>query len=278
MKFLIIGNSVEETVIRSETGLHRVHIGGVGAIMARELALSAPDAEVTFLTAAAPGRPTANITLGMTKNGVRNVHTPRGHRPQTRRAQARITTVAGNPVSAKGDWPPMPSISPDIPGLAAEHDWTLITANLAQQDLKMAAAYSNNLAINATTKNHAKRIPAVESPSIVTMNRSEATELAASLRTHIGLDLKEATHARTLMITMAAKGRILYHLDDEPLHSPAPQPPAGTDFIGAGDAATAGLVYAIAHHLDIDATINQFILNILHRNALAYRSPAPNPA
>ena len=278
MKFLVIGNSVEEIVTRSETGRHRVHIGGVGAIMARELALSAPDEHVTFLTIAAPGRPTDNIKIGMAMNGVNQVSIPRAYRTLTRKSRARITTTGGNPVSAKGDWPPMPSISPDIPGLAAVHDWTLITANLAPQDLEKAAAHSKNLAINATTKHHAKGILAVDNPSVVTMNSQEASLLAASLGTHPGPGLKKATHARTLMITMGAKGRVIYHLDDEPRHAPAPKPPSGTDFIGAGDAATAGLVYAIAHRLDIDATVDRFILNLLQRNALAYQSPAPNPA
>ena len=45
----------------------------------------------------------------------------------------------------------------------------------------------------------------------------------------------------------------------------------GTDFIGAGDAATAGLVYALAHRLDLKETVDEFIKNLMERNAKGYR-------
>ena len=273
MKFLVIGNSVEETVTRTETGQSRRHIGGVGAIMARELALSGPDAEVTFLTTAAAGAPTEAIRQGLTADGVHKVLVPQGYPPQTRRAQATIFTRRGNPVSARGDWPPIASISPQIAKLAAQHDWTLVSANLTTQDLRMAAAHSPNLAFNGTTKKHALRITSIDNPAVVTLNHSEAAALAKALDTNATYGLKRATNAGTLMITMGEFGRSLYHLDEPPFHSSAPKAPANTDFIGTGDAATAGLVYALAHSLDINETpetVDRFIINLMERNAHGY--------
>lgn len=277
MKILVIGNSVEETIVRAETGEIRKHIGGVGAIMARELALSGgATAEVTFLTTTAPGQPALNILQAMEAAGV-NTHIVNGHPPQTRKAQARITTRNGGPVSANGDWPPMPSLSPHIESMAPEHDWTIVTANLTAHDLRTAETSSPNLAVNATSKHHVKRIPMLKRPTVATMNNMEASALVKAMKTSSGTALRQALHADTLMVTLGAKGRIIHRQDMPSQVTEAPPAPENTDFIGAGDAATAGLVLALACNLDLKATVDSFITQLMERNAQAYTQD-PKPA
>ena len=272
MKFLVIGNAVEETIVRKETGQTRTHIGGVGAIMARELALSGEDAEVTFLTTATPGQPSRNIARQLSELGI-FTNVMNGRPPQIRRAQARIVTQRGNPVSAKGDWPPMPSITPAVTRMARQNDWTIITANLTGQDLQAAAANCNNLAANATSKHHVLKLPRIQPLGAATMNQAEAATLMAHMGLRTARELREALGLQTLMITHGASGRTVHQAGEEPRKYPAPPAPPQTDFIGAGDAATAGLVYALAHGLDTGPTVDRFILKLMERNAEAYENP-----
>ena len=75
---------------------------------------------------------------------------------------------------------------------------------------------------------------------------------------------------QTTMVTNGAKGRVIHHAGKSPRHAAAVKVPPGTDYIGAGDAATAGLVHAMAHELDQDETVDRFIADLLARNAAGY--------
>ena len=269
MKILVIGNSVQESVVRSETGEFRTHTGGVGAIMARELALSEHDLQVTFLTNSPAGNPAQAISAAMEPLGIKTIVT-HGKPPQLRPARARIITRNGNHYSANGDWPPMTSMSPEIERLAPQHDWTVITANLPTKDTRTAERLSQHIAVNATTTHHAKNIKTLNHPTVATMNEAEATQLLKTTGAKTGTALREALNAETLMITRGPKGRATHRRGLPPQLDQAPSPPPNTDYIGAGDAATAGLITAIALNLDISATVDDFINNLMLRNAQSY--------
>ena len=93
MKYLVIGNAQMETITQSETGLSRDHVGGVGAIMARELALAG--ANVTLVTTAPSGPATREVQEAIEDSGIKPLVIP-GNPPQTRRGYAHITTHKGN--------------------------------------------------------------------------------------------------------------------------------------------------------------------------------------
>ena len=263
MKFLVIGNALEESVSRTEDSRTRRHIGGVGAIMARELALAG--AEVTFLTTAPEGEATDRINTGMNVHGVNTVITP-GSPRQTRASSATIYTRNGCPVRAKGYWAYMGGLTGDMNRIMSQHHWTLISLNLQEQDLR-ACADAPNLIINATSKKLAARMHIPGRAKACTMNEQELRELKAQ---HRDRSLHEATGAQTIMATLGQKGWKMKHQGGEELRHPTVSVPEGTDFIGAGDAATAGLAWALANELDVPETVNQFISDLLHRNAKAY--------
>ena len=281
MRFLVIGNAVEERVIRAETFNQRRHIGGVGAIMARELALSGDQGDdVTFLTTGAPELSRKAIRDRMSAYGIETI-VSRGHPPQTQRAVARISTRNGNPVGASGNWPTMPSLEREVRDLAPKHDWTIVTANLASKELRAAAETSQNIAVNATSKYYVTRIPVVTHPRVVTMNNMEAIAINRRLKAKDHSGLRMMLGAQTLMVSEGAEGLRIHQEGQQTLKLRAPAAPPNTDFIGAGDSATVGLVYAIAHNLDLADTIRVFIQSLTLRNANDYKTAArkaPTPA
>lgn len=268
MSFLVIGNWVKETVVREEDGATRTHTGGVGAIMARELALAG--AEVTFLTTAPEGH------IEETRKSLHPSITPivlPGHPPQSHAAAVTITTRNGNPQKYQGNWAQMGQIAPHIEKLVPQHDWTLISLNLKKHDLETLFYSKSKVAVNATTTNLVKKVPLIPYQAIYTMNQREATTLAKELGIHAHEDVRDAIGAKALMLTRGRSGRSLYRENHPDHHWPAIPAPPGTDFIGAGDAATAGLVYATAMDLDPGKTVDTFIASLLASNAQAYAKP-----
>ena len=269
-RFLVVGNALAETIRRTQDGAGRRHVGGVGAIMARELAHAGAD--VTFLTTAPAGRHAGKMQAALEKRGVKPVILP-GAPAQTTEGQATIMVKNGGPLRAKGNWPRMGGLRKEIAELAPEFDWTLVSMTLSDQDLREAAGSSPNLAVNATAKSMAGRIPSIGPHRISTMNEQERAALMNSpAPSRRGKDLRQVTGAETVMVTMGRRGRRIYLPDGTSEEAPAGPVPEGADFIGAGDSATAGLVYATALGLDIGETIDRFISELMRRNAQAYRA------
>ena len=265
MKFLVIGNALPERVTRQETRQHRYHTGGVAGIMARELALAGD--QVTLLTGAPPGAHTANLEENLSTLGITPVIVPQ-ITADRREPGVNILTKNGNPIRAVGHWPRLASMAPLIAGLTREHEWTLISLNITPEDRMAALRNSEHLAVNATTRNLATQAVALKGQRLLTMNHQEVQAIMA--RARAGQSLHDATGARTTMVTNGTKGRINHDVGSSPRPAAAVKVPPGTDFIGAGDAATAGLVHAMAHKLDQDDTVDRFITDLLSRNAAGY--------
>ena len=71
---------------------------------------------------------------------------------------------------------------------------------------------------------------------------------------------------------LGRRGRAVHHADGSAKTHPALPAPAGVDFIGAGDAATAGLALALSQGLDLEETVDQAISGLLERNAGGYQN------
>ncbi len=269
MSYLVVGNALTETIIRSQDGAQRQHTGGVGAIMARELALTG--ARVTLLTTAPQGDAARQIQADLEKHGMTPIVVP-GQPARVWAGWAEIITRRGGPVRASGSWPRMGGLQKQITELAPEHDWTLISLNIMPQDLQAARKLAPNLAVNATSKGLAVRMAKTGEHQLATMNRDEARKLMAHLGTESHAGLPRALRANTVMVTLGRRGRIIHHADGSAETHPAVPAPAGTDFIGAGDAATAGLVLALSRGLDLGETVDQAISGLLERNAGGYRN------
>ena len=146
--FLVIGNAIDETVARTEDGAIRTHAGGVGAIMARELARHS--AHVTLLTTALPGPALERIRSHMARTGAELVAEP-GHPPQRSHAQVRIRCRRGEFAGASSQWARMGGLARRIQEMAPSFDVTLISLNLLPEDLETALSCSRSIVANATS-------------------------------------------------------------------------------------------------------------------------------
>lgn len=268
MKFLVIGNAVQEAVRREEDGNCRYHTGGVGAIMARELALAG--SEVTFLTTAPAGAPTKRIKDRMGQYGASCRIVP-GDPPQQNESKVTIHVSHGRPVRATGQWARMGGLREHIEELAPKHDYTLTSMNPRLEDLKEALERSNRLITNATTNRLAKTLPELKGQYAATMNQAECQSVMQALSQGQPEHLPNHMGAQLVMVTQGAQGKTILKPDEPPSHTPAPTPQKNTDFVGAGDAATAGLAYALAHDLNIHETVDRFVTSLMERNAQGYR-------
>ena len=268
MSYLVIGNAINETVIRTEDGAKRRHTGGVGAIMARELALNGQ--EVTFLTTAPTGTAAREMEKDLAKGRLRPVIVP-GNPAQRVDGKVQVQVTKGEPVTFFGHRPRMTGLAEEIRQLAPLHEWTLIALTLTDQDLAAVSSLANNLAVNATAKQLVHRIKKVPRLAALTMNRNEYALLAKTGISHAAPeDLPMKFKGATVMITRGARGRSVYAPATPPNHRPAPELAAGTDYIGTGDAATAGLVHAMNAGEDHGELIDAYIRNLGSRNAQGY--------
>ena len=273
MKYLVLGNAQMETITQSETGLSREHLGGVGAIMARELALAGAD--VTLMTTAPQGPPTHEIEEMARTSGITPLVFP-GDPPQAKRGYAHIRTKNGNFRWVKGDWPRM--------GVLGEHiaqvkpDWTLVALHLHPKDLTILGKTPGKKAVNATSKKHALMIPHTPNQSVYTMNSGEARALMTEMDVTHENNLPWALGADTVMVTKGARGRVTHSFGRPTIWNDPVPVPKGTDFIGCGDAATAGLVFALAQGLDPQETVDRFVTDLMQRNADAYTHVKTSPA
>ena len=265
MKYLVLGNAQMETITQSETGLSREHLGGVGAIMARELALAGAD--VTLMTTAPQGQPTEEIEESARKNDITPLVFP-GNPPQAKRGYAHIKTQNGSLRWVNGDWPRMGALGKHITQVRPE--WTLISLQIHPKDLAVIRNAPGKKAVNATSKRHALIIPRLVNQSVYTMNAGEAKTLMSEMDINREEDLPRVLGADTVMVTKGPRGRVTHGFGKPTQWDDPVAVPQGTDFIGCGDAATAGLVFAIAEGLDPQKTVDRFVTDLMERNAQAY--------
>ena len=177
--FLVIGNAVAETVTRTEDGAVRAHAGGVGAIMARELALAG--ANVTLLTTAIPGPALDDLRQHLAEAGVR-LDANTGDPPQRMHGQVHIRCRRGEFAGASGEWVRMGGLGRRITEIAPDYGITLVSLNLMPGDLQAAVKHSRRLIANATSPKLASRLLRLKGLTAATLNTREMGALGPHFR------------------------------------------------------------------------------------------------
>ena len=293
---LVIGNAIPERVRRAESGAEGLRLGGVGAITAGALAEGAGQGggggggdggggvAVTLLAVVSddgPGR-TAQELLGQQGYAVR-------------RAAALGTAGYSRSVTIRGEAQETDGVYPTITwseiGAAVEeelaseqYDWVAADCNLNGEALFELARRvpAGRLVINGTADDRCERIMATipYSKGAVTLNRSEAAVLLrrASIFTRgvvklsilrgDAVALARRLNAERLLLTLDAEGWMLVAGGAAFQHRAAAAP-ADSDFIGAGDAATAGLIGALATGAPLAPAIADAIARRLEGNRMS---------
>ena len=270
---LVIGSAIPETVRRSETGASALRIGGVGAIMAQELHRSGLDVALLTLTSDdAPGRTAQNL-LRQQPFAVHTAAAAAGTVGYTD-----VLTTAGEPRELDALYPTISWVEINAAAIALipQHDWVAADCNLDASALREIAQRTPpvRLVLNGTAPDRCDRILATADypKAAVTLNRNEAAILYRQTRTANPDELARHLNAQYLLITHDADGWLLT-TDGQTICRPAVPVPPDTDFIGAGDAATAGLLCAIAAGQPPADHINPAIARRL-QYATACRQPA----
>ena len=300
---LVIGNAIPERVRRAESGGEALRLGGVGAITAGALAEAAGQGggggddgssdgcgdggegvAVTLLAAVSDDGPgmTAQELLGQQAYAVRRAAA------QGTAGYSRSVTVRGEAQETEGVYPTI--TWSEIGAAVAEelaserYDWVAADCNLNGEALFELARRvpAGRLVINGTADDRCERILATipYAKGAVTLNRSEAALLLrrtgifkkGSGRRSIADDdavaLARRLNAQRLLLTLDADGWMLAAGGAAFQHRSAAAP-ADSDFIGAGDAATAGLVGALATGAPLAPAIADAIARRLEGNRMS---------
>lgn len=268
---LIIGNAIPETVRRNATatGPATIRIGGVGAITAQELHRTGLDtALLTTISDDAPGQTAQNLL----RQQPFAVHTAPAAGTV---GYTDVLTTAGEPQELDAVYPTISwhEISAAAIALIPQYDWVAADCNLDAAALREIARRTppGRLVINGTAPDRCDRIlTAADYPkAAVTLNRSEAAILYNLTQTANPVALAHQLNTQHLLITKDANGWQLISPNGVITHHPAIPAPPDTDFIGAGDAATAGLLYALAAGQPPTDHINPAIARRLQHNCLS---------
>lgn len=272
---LIIGNAIPETIRRAETGASILRIGGVGAITAQELHRCGLDVALLTLTSDdAPGQ-TAQSLLRQQPFAV---HTT----PAAGTAgYTEVLTTGGEPQELDCEYPTITwnEIGNSAVALIPQYDWVAADCNLDANSLREIAPRipPGRLVINGTAPDRCRRILSTTdyTKAAVTLNRTEAAILFDLTATGVdAVALARQLNTQHLLITHDADGWLLVAAgdgDNDGIISryPAVPVPPDTDFIGAGDSATAGLLYALATGQEPATHINPAITRRLQHNRLS---------
>ncbi len=264
--YAVIGNCVNETVVRQEDGMSRTHLGGTAAIMARMLA--GAGAAVTLYTNGSGSESGDGFTLRrMERRG-----------PET--GSANITVRRGECVQARGKWPKLPRLAAAEMSDLLDHDWVVLTGAEHQDDAMVICTAARGLSLGVCSERSVGSLaPATRHKGkvqyrVAAMNAAEA---GAFMSRHGDAgrsdELRNLLQADELLVTHGAEGWSLLNGANGNVESEAPAPPPGTDFVGAGDSALAGLTLAAAEGLDRRETVNRFIRTLMESNVAGYGHP-----
>ena len=259
--FLVIGNVVDETIVR-EDGCIRRHVGGVAGIMARELGRQGAD--VTLLSAVESCQRQV-LADRLAADGVR-CRFVAGDPPQLKRSAARITTLRGEQHRTQGSFPAPASTARQLAEMAPHVDLILAGMYLHPADTAELGRHPGKVVANATTTRLARRMRQIPGLAAATLNQQELAELEPTANAEQG----PSSLAKTVLVTLGPAGYRL-HEKGAVRHGKAPPPPEGADFIGAGDAMTAGLAWALATGRAPQPAMRRFLVRLLQANADSYR-------
>lgn len=268
---LIIGNAIPETVRRAATGAGptALRIGGVGAITAQELHRCGLDtALLTVVSDDAPGQTAQNLL----RQQPFAVHTVPAAGTV---GYTDVLTTNGEPQELACEYPTIAwdEISAAAIALIPQYEWVAADCNLDAAALQEIAHRTppHRLVINGTAPDRCRRILSTTDypKAAVTLNRSEAAILYQLTQTPNPVELAARLNTQHLLITQDANGWRLLSPNGSIVHHPAVPVPPDTDFIGAGDSATAGLLYALAIGQPPADHINPAIARRLQHNRLS---------
>lgn len=267
-RILVIGNAMPETVRRAETGASALRIGGVGAIMAQELHRCGLN--VTLLAAVSddePGRASQNLLQ-------RQPFAVSAAPAAGTAGHTDVLTTAGEPHEVDALYPTISwaEIGAAADHLIPQHEWVAADCNLDSGALRRIArrARPGRLVINGTAPDRCHHILSTGDfpKAAVTLNRDEAGRLRRLTNSDDdAATLARRLNTRCLLITAGAAGWLLVSGSRVSRRPAVPVPP-DTDFIGAGDAATAGLLYALATGKKPAPQIDNAIRRRLEHNRL----------
>ena len=273
---VVIGNALPERIRVGKRDL--IQLGGVGAIMAQELAHQGEDP--LFITPVGTGPTGVELLDFLNDAGLRCQPVP-ADQPA---AWAELDLRPGG--RSRGQWPTYSWY--DIKAAATKvleggwpHDnrWLLLDCSFTTKALGglLCLAQTNRwrVIINGTTKYRCKRIggSAVQGRPLhaVTLNRQEMevmTRMCGS-RTPPDRVRRMLGGAKYLLNTRDRQGWTLYQEDENEVSRPAEPLPRDAHCIGAGDAATAGLAHALIRGLNPAPAINKAVRDRLRHNAAA---------
>ena len=194
-----------------------------------------------------------------------------GNPPQREQARVAIRTRRGELAGASGRWARMGGLEGPIREMAPAFDAVLVSLNPMPADLQAALACARSLTANATSPKLAPRLITLKGQAAATLNLRELGAIRSKLREQPRPEeLPHLMGAEAVLLTKGARGMTLYEQDRPTRPAPAPPVPAGADFIGAGDAATAGLAWATITGEDpLEAALTS-VAALLQHNADGY--------
>lgn len=281
-RFLVIGNVLPETIIRDEDHKQREHLGGVGAIMARELARAG--AEVTFASAYPKLHANGTDTLRKIERTLASWDIQPNIVTDDRIPAAACTAYVrnGEPYSVRGRFVQLPCMVNTVRLLVPKYDWVLIDTMLNSTDAGEVALLAKNLVVNPCTTRHGRymhRSLQFRTPdhkrrydhgrTLVSCNMSEWQDYRKW--TGAGSIVAEAAKKEWIIQESRGPSGRLFATSAGSLQIDAVPVPDGADFVGCGDAMTAGLAWAYANDLSPKyEVVNQFISSLLAFNAESY--------
>ena len=264
-KFLVVGTAISETVVHQPGGGERRGIGGVAATIA--LALAEAGNQVTLVTSVGRGAEGRRVKKLLAETPIRAVIQdspgPAGH--------AVINTRGGEQGRATGRWPKQEGLSRLVAREAGSHDCIIADCNITPAELARILDQPGRLTmVNGTTTRSCTRILKARPRDLgmLTVNEAEASAMMRAVHTVWESQVMERLNAHSMLVTRRRNGWDLHRSGKETVSSPAVETPAHTDFIDCGDYAAAGAVHALAHELDPELTINEFILRKLEANVV----------
>ena len=264
-RFLVAGTAISETVVHQPGGGERWGIGGVAATIA--LALAEAGNQVTLVTSVGRGADGLRVKKLLAETPIRAVIKdspgPAGY--------AVINTRRGEQGRANGRWPRQDGLSETVAREAKDHDCIIADCNMTEGELRKILDHPGKLTmVNGTTSRGCIRILKARPRELgmLTVNEAEASAMMRAASTIWESQLMERLNARAMLVTRGHNGWDLHRSGEEIISSPAVKVPEHTDFIGCGDYAAAGAVHAMAHGLDPELTINEFIRRKLEANVV----------
>ena len=268
VSILVVGNALREGITRTEDQKRRTQTGGAGALIARSLAQAGYP--VTLLAGYADDDHHSYLRTELEECEVRLLLHPSPGAVAVR--ETRVTQ--GEPVNTTTNFPASEPIPTTALAAAGKHDWAVLTMSPRLEDRVTLQQNSQRLAITATHPALAQKMLHLTGARLATLNVREARKLLEHRQEATLADIAKLLDVPTILLTQGSRGWSIYQKDEGRTKSAALKPPQIYDYIGAGDAATAGLIHATISGRDQTQTVNASIRERLLDTEAGYANEA----